>query len=267
MPELPEVETIVNQLKHALVGKKILAVKIKDKKVVSKKVMEAIGKEVVNVWRRAKSIIIEFKDGASLLINLRMTGHFHYAKKSLKLAPYEKYMVAKFTLSDGSLLTHNSIRRFGSVRMLNRGQLDTELGKLGQEPLAKEFTLQKFIELLSKKTKANIKTTLMDQKFLAGIGNIYAMEGLYHARISPKRKIDSLSQLEVKRLYLQLQRILRLAIQERGSTVDNYVHIEGSGGFQKYLAVYGKENCPKKHPMKKVNLGGRGTYYCEKCQR
>lgn len=268
MPELPEVETIVRQLKKRLVGKKINSVDIVDRKLVDAKVKKIVLVRVVSVKRRAKSIIIELEKEQSLLIQLRMTGHFHYVPKGKSLnPPYEKFVVARFYLSDGSLLTHSSVRRFGSVKLLNREQLERELSKLGPEPLGKELTLNRFKEMLLRKKKANIKTTLMDQKFLAGVGNIYAQEALYHARIDPRRKIGSLSDQEIQSLYNQLRRVLELAVKHHGTTVETYVHIEGSGGFQKHLVVYGRGICPKKHKLRKINLGGRGTYYCPLCQK
>ena len=107
----------------------------------------------------------------------------------------------------------------------------------------------------------------MDQKFLAGVGNIYAQEALYLAGINPHRKSGSLSAAEIKKLFVSLKNLLKKAVKHHGTTVESYVHIEGSGGFQKYLVVYGRDLCPKKHNLKKINLGGRGTYYCEKCQK
>ena len=130
-----------------------------------------------------------------------------------------------------------------------------------------DFTPEKFKVLFSRKRRANIKTTLLDQKFLAGVGNIYAQEALYHAGIDPRRKIESLSEPELDKLYKELRRLLELAIQHHGSTVDNYSHMEGSGGFQKYLQVYQRKNCPKGHGLKKEYVGGRGTYYCPRCQK
>ena len=265
MPELPEVETLVKQLEKRVIGKRIVKVDLIDSDVVDSKIKNIGNRLIVNVKRRAKSIIIELEKDF-LLVHLRMTGHFHYIPKDSELRDYEKFIVAKFELNDGSLLTHNSIRKFGSIRLMNKEQLEQELSKLGPEPLSEKFTLDKFKDILSKKSKANIKTTLMDQKFISGVGNIYAMEALYWAGINPQRKIGSLSEKGYNELYKQLRRVLNLAIERKGSTVDNYAHIEGTGGFQKLLAVYGRERCPKRHSLKKISIGGRGTYYCSKCQ-
>ena len=136
MPELPEVETIVQQLKKRVVGKKIKSVEIVDPKVVDKKIKKIIPSKVLSAKRRAKSIIVELSGNNFLLIHLRMTGHFHYVSKGKKLDPFfEKFVVARFNLSDGSMLTHNSIRLFGSIRLLSLEELEKELSKLGPEPL------------------------------------------------------------------------------------------------------------------------------------
>ena len=269
MPELPEVETIVQQLKKRILDRKVSKVDILDKTKIDPKIKELAPFKVTNIYRKAKSIIIELEEGNYLLIHLRMTGHFHYAKKNKenKLVPFEKYVLAKFYLDDGSVLTHNSIRRFGGIKLVNRTQLIKELAKFGMEPLSKEFSLDNFKRSLEKKKRANVKTTLMDQKIVVGIGNIYAQEILYHAQIDPNRKVGSLFSKEEEILYHKVKEILKKAVDNHGTTVENYVHIEGSGGFQKFLTVYGKKNCPKGHKLKKLNLGGRGTSYCPKCQK
>ena len=267
MPELPEVETIVRQLRDKVKGKTISSVEVYDTMVVDKNLKKVSKTKIKDVNRRAKSIIMELSDNRFLLTHLRMTGHFHYLDGKRIDNDHKKFMVGKFDFSDGSFLTHNSIRKFGSIKLLDKRQLDLELNKCGPEPLDKNFTLQDFRDILSKKNKSNIKTMLMDPYVLAGIGNIYAQETLYYAAVSPLRKAGSLSARESSDLYNNMQRILKKAIEEQGCTVDNYSNLEGKGGFQNFLAVYGKERCLKGHPLKKINIGGRGTSYCEICQR
>ena len=218
--------------------------------------------------RRAKSIIIELGKGNYLLVHLRMSGHFHYIPKGKTIkADYQRFIMAEFKLNDGSLLTHNSIRMFGSMKLINKEQLDKEMAKLGPEPLAREFTLKKFADILSKKKRANVKTTLLDQQFIAGIGNIYAQEALYLAGIDPRKRIGELSDQEVEKLYKEIRKVLVLAIKKKGTTIESYLHIEGVGGFQKHLAVYHQEKCPRGHSLKLIKLGGRSTYYCQECQK
>ena len=248
MPELPEVETVVRQLNHIVLHKKIHRVIVTDKKVVEEKVSTIAGSRILRIRRHGKYIIIDLSNALFLLIHLGMTGHFHYQAKEQdeKRSSYEKYAVAFFYFDDRSLLTYNSIRKFERMRLLTAGQLK---------------------EKLRGRKNANIKTLLMDQKIFAGIGNIYAQEALYHAKIDPRRKAGSLSEEEIKNLYLQLHGLLKKAIEHKGSTVDNYSHMEGSGSFQNYLAVYGRKSCPKGHELKKINIGGRGTSFCIICQK
>ncbi len=267
MPELPEVETIVRQLNKKVLNKKIVKVEILDYSFVESKIKNIAPAVIKKVWRRAKYIFFELGNHF-LLVHLGMTGHFHYVPKGKEadLKSCEKFIMFKFYLNDGSLLTHNSVRKFGQVKLLDREKFQQKLNSLGIEPLSREFTLELFTTMLSKKKKSNLKTLLMDQDFIAGIGNIYAQEALYHAGISPLRKAGDLTSSKVKKLHLSIRKILKSAIEHHGTTVESYVHIEGSGGYQKYLTVYGKKDCPKGHPVKKIFLGGRGTYYCSKCQ-
>lgn len=264
MPELPEVETIVRQMQKQVSGKRISYVEVKVRKLVHGKIPLV---SIKKVWRRAKAIIMELGDGRFVVIRLGMTGHFHYYKSGVTLPGEDKYIVVKFIFSDGSLLTFNDIRKFGSVRVLSLKELDILLAKMGPEPLSKEFTLAVFQNLLLEKQNANMKVTLLDQHFIAGIGNIYAQEMLYRAGIDPRRKILTLSDAEIRKLYLAMRGILKLAIEHHGTTVQDYVHIEGSGGFQRYLQVYEREKCPQGHLLKKIYLGARGTYWCQKCQK
>ena len=268
MPELPEVETIVRQLQRRVRGKPIAAVKVLNTQVVDAGVRALKGNSIVKAFRRAKAIVLELGGERYLLVRLGMTGHFHYFPNGKISFPAQerKYIMVRFHFTDGSALTFNEVRKFGSMRLLSKKQVEQELAKLGPEPLAKDFTLRKFTSMLAQKGKANLKVTLMDQHFIAGIGNIYAQELLYHARISPQRTIASLSQHEIKKLYNSLRQVLQKAVQKQGTTVQDYVHIDGSGGFQKYLTVYGQTKCPKKHPITKIRQGGRGTYYCSRCQ-
>lgn len=270
MPELPEVETIVQQLNKTVLHKKIIKIDVCERSVVEHELTELPPATIQKIWRRAKYIIFELDKGKYLLIHLKLTGHFHYVPRD-KLVQnrndYEKFIAARFYLHDGSLLTHNSIRKLGYIKLLSEKKLQQELGKLGMEPLSKEFTLEKFAELLLSRKKSTVKLLLMDQKLVAGVGNIYAQEILYHAGIDPRRKIADLSRDEIKRIYLSLQKVLQLAIRHHGTTVADYVHLEGGGDFQKYLAVYDRNQCPKGHAVKKISIGGRSTSYCVECQK
>ncbi len=262
---MPEVETIVRQLNAKVGGKTISSVEIYDPVVVEERIKAVLNIRITKVRRRAKAIIFELDNGKFLLAHLRMTGHFHYLPREHKNTDHQRFMVAKFIFSDGSFLTHNSIRRFGRIRLLDKKQLETELGKYGPEPL--DLTAAQFSAALERKTRANVKTTLMDLRVIAGIGNIYAQEALYYSRISPLRSVGTLSKSEMNALHKNTQTVLQRAIEEQGCTVDNYSNLEGRGGFQNFLAVYGREKCLKSHPLTKITIGGRGTSYCPKCQR
>ncbi|MEW5896762.1 MAG: DNA-formamidopyrimidine glycosylase family protein [Nanoarchaeota archaeon] len=282
MPELPEVETIVSQLNQKVIGKEMVSAEIYDSAVVDPKIKTITPVKISKIWRRGKLIIFELSDGNYLLAHLRLTGHFHFFVRKQQeesnrnnkcnhkfylQKDYLHFIAAKFTFSDASFLTFNSIRKFERMQLADRNQLQEILAKYGPEPLESTFTLDEFRKTLASKRNANIKTTLMDYKVIAGIGNIYAQEMLYHAGISPLHKIGSLSSAETERLYLQMKKTLISAIKYKGSTVDNYSNLEGEGSFQKRLAVYNKSKCEQGHPLKKINLGGRGTSYCPICQK
>ncbi|MBI2668751.1 bifunctional DNA-formamidopyrimidine glycosylase/DNA-(apurinic or apyrimidinic site) lyase [Candidatus Woesearchaeota archaeon] len=261
MPELPEVETMVCQLQKSLANRKILKAKIIDHKIIDPRLPALFPATVKEIRRRGKAIIIELQPKYYLYIHLRMTGHFHH----LRTSTLEKYTAAVFYLDDGSLLTYNEIRRFGFIKVMTERQLEQELAKLGPEPLS--VPEKEFLSLLQKKPASPIKTVLMDQMVITGIGNIYAQEICYYARVRPQRRIRSLSSAELHRLYLAMESVLRKAIKYCGTTIQNYSHLEGSGGFQKFLTVYQQERCPKNHTLKQIKQGGRGTSYCPTCQR
>jgi formamidopyrimidine-DNA glycosylase len=269
MPELPEVETIVRQLKSKIVSKEITQVEVFDK-MVDAKVKHIAPVKITDIKRRAKYIIISLSNGKYLLVHLGMSGLFHYMEKNKieeRKPIYSKFILASFHLDDGSLLTHNSVRKFGKFDLIDEKELEKLYASLGPEPLEKEFTVQKFAEVLHKKKKSNLKTTLMDQHVISGIGNIYAQEALYYAGINPNRKIDSLSLIEIRKLYDAIIYVLNLGLKYKGASVDDYISVEGEGSFQKHLAVYQQDHCPKKHAITKQALGGRGTSFCKVCQK
>jgi len=269
MPELPEVETIVNQLHDKIVGKRVVKVEVFDK-IADPKLKNLSNFKFKQIFRRAKNVLMALDNGQYILTHLGMTGQFFFIPKSeveSKKKVYVPHRIALFHFEDGSLLSHNNIRKFGAMKLLNEVELQAVLSKLGPEPLSAEFSVTKLKELLFRKAKANLKTTLMDQSFISGIGNIYAQEALYHARISPLHKCGELSEDEIKLLHDKIRYVLQEGIKHKGTSVENYIHLEGEGDNQKYLAVYGKEVCPKKHLLKKIVLGGRGTSYCPVCQK
>jgi len=284
MPELPEVETIVRDLDKRLKGKKIVSISSADKKVFqlsAQDVKQATGKTVKSVWRRAKTIIIDLGQ-INLLLHLKMTGQLVYQAKTSIIAgghpikPESRKLPNKFTrvifkFNDNSVLYFNDVRRFGWVKLAEAEELARLNETIGLEPLSKDFTLEFFNNFLSHKRKTTIKQALMDQKYVSGIGNIYADESLFVARLKPFRRAGSLKPPEIKKLWQAIPKILRYAIKHRGTSFNNYVDAQGEvGNFIKYLKVYGRagEKCKVcAGVVKKMKLGGRGTHWCEKCQK
>lgn len=268
MPELPEVEAIVRQLRKSIQNKTISHVTVLDPQVADPHLSSLKNIKITNISRRAKYLIFALTQDKYLLVHLRMTGSFnYYSTLSSALKNKKDHLSAIFYLSDGSILEHQDVRRFGFIKLCDKNDLEREFIKLGPEPLEKEFTFDLLHQILQKKSKSNIKTLLLDQKVIAGIGNIYAQEALYYAGINPLRKSGTLSALETKRVHREIIRVLNLAIKHGGSTVSDYINLGGEGNFQNFLAVYQKERCPKKHLLKRIVQGSRSTSYCPKCQK
>ena len=278
MPELPEVETIKSQLQKLIIGKKIKAVDIFLPKMVKAPLRDfkqaVLGAKIKKVGRRAKVLIIELDNGWSLINHLKMTGQMIFSKR---LVANSKQLKSKHThiiyiFSDGSRLLHNDLRQFGWVKLIKTAAVKEFLEKdYGPEPLDKNFTLKKFQEISNKKPKARIKQFLMDQKNIAGIGNIYADEILFAAGINPLRKIGALSDKEIKKAYQAIGKILSLAVKLKGTSSQDYLDAFGhEGNFAKELKVYGREGekCVKcKSEIKRLKIGGRSAHFCPACQR
>jgi formamidopyrimidine-DNA glycosylase len=260
MPELPEVETVCSQLREVLQGKVVTKVEPFDSKVIDPQIPLNVPFSVTSVGRRGKWILVNLQHKQHLLIHLRMTGNFAYNP-----ATKQKYMKAIFHLEDGSKLIHNSIRRFGGIKLLNTRQLQQKMSKIGPDPF--DISAAEFSSLIRGYPRSNIKNKLLDQTFLAGVGNIYAQEALYAAKIGPLRRIGDVPNKKLETLHRELLTILTLSIQNNGTSVSDYTHMDGKGDFQNLLSVYGKKVCPKSHQLQKIKVGGRGTYYCPRCQK
>ncbi len=266
MPELPEVETIKRELEKAVLGKKILEVCIHHPKVIREPAAEKFktgltGASIKNILRKAKVLIVELSNGKSLVIHLKMTGQLVYPGNA-------KSSRASFKLSDGKILDFNDQRLFAELRLLDDWRNLKFIQGLGPEPFA--LTKEQFKEMLANK-RTKIKPLLMDQKFISGIGNLYAAEALFRARIHPQRPADSLCDKEKEILFQEIKDTLNEAIEHKGSSVDQYVQLSGRpGDYAKYHKVYDREGKPCvvcKTPIKRIALGGRGTYFCPRCQR
>lgn len=283
MPELPEVETIKRQLAQKVKDLTITDVKITKSRLFIGNPKDIINAKIVDVKRRAKQIIIDLNNNMHLFIHLKMTGQLIYSDKEGQfggghpIPPFEspvpnKYTYITFDLSDGSKLYYNDLRQFGWIKIVDSEKLKAEIEKFGPEPLSADFTEEKIKENLQKHNRLKIKPTLMDQSVVAGLGNIYAAEVCFRAGIRPDRKIETLSNKDFQNIYKAIKEVLPLAIKYKGTSADAYVTLEGKKGeyFSK-LWVYGRagEPCPKGcgGKVEKFTLGGRGTYWCPKCQK
>ncbi len=272
MPELPEVEMVARSLRRTVVGRTIASVEIHktDRIFPNKKQFSEIlsGATFRNIRRRGKNLLIDLWNDYTLWVHLKMTGHFRLLPSS---NPIEKHDHVIFHLADDTIdLRFNDYRRFGRLRLYPTFDIMTRKGlaDLGPEPL--EISADDFMSLF-KSSHRMIKPALLDQTFIAGIGNIYADESLFRARIHPRRQTDSLSNAKIRGLYGEMQGILRKAIRLMGTSVDTFAGLNGNPGrFQKYLLVYGCEGepCPRcGKPIHREKIGSRSSHFCPHCQR
>jgi formamidopyrimidine-DNA glycosylase len=269
VPELPEVETIARGLQRAIAGKQIARVSVSRPKVVAPELSrferELTGETIEKVGRRGKFVVVGLGSKKQLVVHLRMTGRLIVQPAgTTDLEPYTNVLL---TFADGTRLAFADVRQFGRMRLV--GPEEPWAAEVGLEPLSDDFTFERFSGLLDGRTTP-IKVFLLDQRRIAGIGNIYACEALWEARIDPRRPAGSLSRKRRRRLHDAIGSVLRLAIEMRGTSVDDYVDAEGlRGGFQNKLSVYGRDGqgclrCGK--PIVRSVLAQRGTWWCRTCQ-
>jgi formamidopyrimidine-DNA glycosylase len=274
MPELPEVETVVRAMREELVGRRVRALTLKHKPTVSGspqaiKLLE--GRRFENVFRRAKFIRMDLDNDVSMAVHLRMTGWLGVlgaTQKDPKMDPYERL---RFELDDGKdHLVFRDIRTFGRVWCGTRAQIEgmREISKLGPEPL--EISADEFAQRLRKKT-GGLKALLLNQEFLAGVGNIYADESLFMAGLHPLYSAKKVSVERARKLHASIQEILLKSIAAGGSSVVDFVRPDGEKGwFQRELQAYGRDGEPCVRcsaAIKRIVVGQRGTWFCPKCQR
>ncbi len=273
MPELPEVETVRAALAPVLTGRRFDAVEIADTRLVRPFEPRAVadeleGERIAAVDRRGKYLIFRFESGRSLLIHLRMTGSLrHVAHGAPRDDPYCRAVVR---LDDGSDVTYRDVRRFGTWLLLEPGELEPYLSRrLGAEPFSADFTPKRFAARLADR-RAPIKAALLDQRTLAGMGNIYADEALWRARIHPLTPAGELEPDEVRRLRAAVRRALEAGIARQGASLRDYAKPDGGRGrMQEEFKVYGRggEPCDRcGTPIEKTRVAGRGTWYCPHCQ-
>ncbi|HUD04775.1 MAG TPA: DNA-formamidopyrimidine glycosylase [Patescibacteria group bacterium] len=288
MPELPEVETIKLGLQKCLVGHKIEDVEVRVSKIFQGTPKDIIGAKVIDIKRIGKGLIIELNNGFVLTVHLKMTGQLVFQDKTTENSTLSKkvggdvlpskYSHVIFSLDKGAKLYYNDLRRFGWVKVLKKEELKdvaffNEMGpepKVGEDLAGKELTLDYFKNTIQK-GNLPVKLLLMDQKKIGGIGNIYANDALFLAGIDPRRKGKTLTDEEIEKLFKAIYEVIRKSLSYGGSSDENFVNVLGQeGNYQNHTLVYGKkgEKCSIcGATIEKIQLGGRGTYFCPKHQR
>jgi len=289
MPELPEVETIRRDSQKALVGRKILGAEILADKVVRSPEIKNLRAKIKVARRRGKILILDLDNQQSLMVHFKMTGQLiynekvktknekpdlaggHYIVGSLEVP--NKFTRVIFNLDKGKLY-FNDLRKFGWVKLVQTKEVEQmkEIKNLGVEPLTPNFTFKAFLEIIKKRPKKPIKMLLLDQQLISGIGNIYASEALFWAKILPTRLAGSLSEAEIKALYAAINKVLKEGIATGGSSENTYVDLYGEkGNYLKKEVVYRREgqNCPRHcgSQVKRLKQGGRSSFFCPKCQK
>ena len=282
MPELPEVETIAKQLNQVLVGRVIEKVEVLREKSFGGNEDLLIGKKIESVGRRSKMMVIEFGDRDDvLLIHLKMTGQLvlvEGSKRTVGGHPTDdwvnelpsKHTRVIFDFKDGSRLFFNDMRVFGWIKMLRKNDLKKMWDRLPPDVVDDEFDTPFLKNVLSSSGRA-VKLVILDQKKMGGIGNIYANDALYLAKIDPRRQANDLNDKEVKRLGKAIREVVNKGVELGGATYSSFVDSKGQGGrYQDHFLVYGKEgekcsSCDEE--IRKFKLMGRGTYWCLGCQR
>jgi formamidopyrimidine-DNA glycosylase len=273
MPELPEVETIVNDLRPRIEGHRFTEVSIYCPEMVHHSSVNELrrrltGQTIKEIARRGKYLIFRLASGEALIIHLRMTGSLLLRRKDEPLSEPTPYIRTIFRLDNGIELLLTDRRKLGTISLVK--DEDEVLGKLGPEPFDDEFTPESLAKRLRNR-KAPIKAVLCDQEFVAGIGNMYADEALFFARIHPLRQANSLTFEETKKLHKAIREVLTRAIGNGGASISDYRRPGGEQGSQQYsfyAAHRGGQTCKVcATPIKRIPVRNRGTYFCPKCQR
>ncbi len=273
MPELPEVETIRCELEPLLAGRTIVSAEVGDPRLTRPRAPgevagELEGERVSTLGRRGKYLLIRFESGNTLVVHLRMSGSLRHRQASDDQLSYQR---ARLALDDGSELVYRDMRRFGTWRLLDPDELESYLdARVGPEPLASDFSAELLRGRLAGRRTA-LKAALLDQRTLAGLGNIYVDEALWSARLHPATAAGSLSRQATLRLHGAIREALALGIARQGATLRDYALPDGeAGSMQNEFRVYGRKGEPCERcgaPIAKTKIAGRGTWFCPRCQR
>jgi formamidopyrimidine-DNA glycosylase len=272
MPELPEVETVRRSLLDSVVGQRISGLHLGDFPGVlgdqrAEDVLARIaGREITGIHRRAKYLIFDLDDGTAIVVHLRMTGRLSLLNRNEPLLRFQHLAIE---LANGTDLRFSDQRKFGRVLHLDADEVEALEGKLGVEPLGDGFS-DAWLEERLRRRSGKIKSVLLDQALIGGLGNIYADESLFRARIHPERRANSLSSEEVRRLHRAVRDVLRAAVDGRGTTISSFEDAAGNKGrYGGKLQVYGrggKAACTRcGSPLERTVIGGRGTSFCPRC--
>lgn len=270
MPELPEVETVARDLRPLIIGATIVEATTLWARTLRGMSPEAFaagvaGRRIEGVSRRGKQLVVSLDGDAFLTIHLKMTGQLFVVRQG---GPDDPYVRLVLELEDGREIRFRDIRKFGRVGLYGAAE-DDPFATTGPEPLADSFTVAAFRRRIRGR-KGRLKPLLLDQSFIAGVGNIYADEGLWAARLHPLRTARTLRPADERRLWLELRRILAEAVIRRGSSIDDYTAPDGDGEMQDHLRVYQRagEPCFRcGRPIRRIVVGGRATHFCSWCQR
>jgi formamidopyrimidine-DNA glycosylase len=295
MPELPEVETTTRGLQSTVKGQKITGIWTDWEKMFrgttsSKLSKEIIGTQFTSFERRGKNILAHLSNGYTLIMHMKMTGHFMYGEyvyhkkenawkpkdSTSPLAdPFNRFIHVVFSLSDGKHLVFCDARKFGKIELIKTSDIfgHVRVGTLGPEPLESDFTYEAFAERLHRKRRSKIKPSLLDQTIIAGIGNIYSDESLFRSGIHPETIIEDISKPKLKNLHTNIQAVLEYGIDFGGDSTSDYRNIHGEhGGFHETHKVYRRagKTCTKrgcKGIIERTVVATRGTYICPHCQK
>lgn len=275
MPELPEVETICRSLDKCVSGKTILNTEVLYQPLIKKTTPDDFthtckNKTIIGVKRIGKAICISLSGNYTIIVQLKMTGKFYLPENKQETTKHTRLL---FTLSEEILLAFDDIRKFACVYLDTNKKISNlhYLQTLGVDPLTSDYTLEVITKALKRFSKKNIKSFLLDQHIVCGIGNIYASEILFHAKIDPKRTAGSLNQKEAKAIFKYIPKILKEAIKHKGTTFSDYRDVDGNkGNYLHKLSVYQRENqkcidCLSE--IENIKIGGRSSFFCPKCQK